>query len=523
LKAMAQFNPIAELLAQPEGGDAQAELPGFSADRRALNHEIRRNSLVQMETLLGVVGRQFVTYFPVLAQLTRSSKAALLLGHSIYVTRAVLRDSPEQDGWFWKNTQEWFVATGLSQKEQVSARDILVQYGLLQESRQGMPAKLYFRLNLTALAVQLGQLLNSAPTAWSWEENAVRRLLGKPLAFYASMSWLVQSASGGIVLSQWVATYREVLRQPDFKSHRFTYSWLPDRWESIGVSEKTVRRTRDFVESVGLLTFERQSATHGRLMYRVNLDVLAEALAKKVNEIHSLLDSSNQDVEKPAIKILRIQQSRVTKRAEVLSPFSENKTATNPQSTSALLDKQELPKGQEYFRPFSETRVTKKAKHLITSFKKTKQQQQEVVNEGTADYTNEDRVVVVLDSDFEKHSEVLLVMPSILLEVERGTALQLLEGSKRAQVILDEVQGKSNAQPGSVRSALALIRTLVKLDNEGRFSPLYAAKVVTKRGQANVLPIQPSITKAMSIEEKQAAQERLAELRRTLKSGGVDV
>jgi hypothetical protein len=376
---MAQLSPIADLLAHATSREVQAELPTFREDRRAIAQAVHRDSIMQMELVLQAVGRQFVTYFPVLAQLTGSAKAALLLGHSIYVSRALLRDSPEREGWFWKTTQEWFIATGLSQKEQVSARELLIERHLLQEARQGMPAKLYFRINLTALAAQLGQLINTAPTAWSWEENAVRRLLGRPLAFYAPMAWLMDSASCGIVLSQWVATYRDALRQPDFKAHRFVYSLSSDHWIDIGISDKTVRRARDLTQALGIAQFERQSAAHGRLMYRVNLTVLADLLTKKVKEIPSLLDSSNQDAKKPAIKISGNQQSRVTKRAKVLLPFSENMISQKGKSTLAHSDKQELPKGQEYFRPFSQSRFAEKAEHLIKGFKHTKQQQQKPV------------------------------------------------------------------------------------------------------------------------------------------------
>jgi hypothetical protein len=520
LKTMAQLSPIADLLAQATLREVQAELPTFSEERRANAQAVHRDSIMQMEWVLQAVGRQFVTYFPVLAQLTGSAKAALLLGHSIYVSRALLRDSPEREGWFWKTTQEWFVATGLSQKEQVSARELLIERQLLQEARQGMPAKLYFRINLTALAAQLGQLINAAPTVWSWEENAVRRLLGRPLAFYAPMAWLMDSASCGIVLSQWVATYRDALRQPDFKAHRFIYSLSSDHWIGIGISDKTVRRARDLTQALGIAQFERQSAAHGRLMYRVNLTVLADLLTKKVNEIHSLLDSSNQDVKKTAIKISGNQQSRVTKRAKVLLPFSENMISQKGRSTLALSDKQELLKGQEYFRPFSQSRFAEKAEHLIKGFKHTKQQQQKPVNEANNGAIKTSDVVVVLEVGQSKTLEDPLVMPSLLLENEHAIALKLLSGSKQAQTILDEVQGKALAQPGSVRSALALIQSLVRLDAEGRFAPLYAAKVERQRTQKSTASVNQPESPALTPDEKKMAQERLAKLRQGLKSRG---
>jgi hypothetical protein len=111
-------------------------------------------------------------------------------------------------------------------------------------------------------------------------------------------------------------------------------------------------------------------------------------------------------------------------------------------------------------------------------------------------------------------------MPNLLLENERDIALKLVSGSKKAQIILDEVQGKAMAQPGSVRSALALIQSLVRLDAEGRFAPLYAAKVERQRTQKSTASVNQPESPTLTPDEKKVAQERLAKLRQGLKSRG---
>ena len=68
----------------------------------------------------------FVQFYPLLASLVGSNpKAALMLGHALYWTRTYLVKKPERDGWFYKTASEWREATGLTQREQESARDEL--------------------------------------------------------------------------------------------------------------------------------------------------------------------------------------------------------------------------------------------------------------------------------------------------------------------------------------------------------------------------------------------------------------
>ena len=71
----------------------------------------------------------------------------------------MLRQQPERDGWFWKTAAEWQRETGLSRREQDSARRRLRALGLLEEQRRGMPAKRWFRLDLAALGAAAGPRL----------------------------------------------------------------------------------------------------------------------------------------------------------------------------------------------------------------------------------------------------------------------------------------------------------------------------------------------------------------------------
>lgn len=61
------------------------------------------------------------------------------------------RTTIDRDGWFYKTADDWFEETGLTRREQEGARKKLRELGILEEKRQGLPAKLFFRVDHDAL------------------------------------------------------------------------------------------------------------------------------------------------------------------------------------------------------------------------------------------------------------------------------------------------------------------------------------------------------------------------------------
>lgn len=79
--------------------------------------------------------------------LTGSVTAALMLSQAMYWQKR----TQDPEGWWWKTMEDWTEETGLSRKEQESARRRLRNAGLLEEERRGVPARLYFRVDLSIL------------------------------------------------------------------------------------------------------------------------------------------------------------------------------------------------------------------------------------------------------------------------------------------------------------------------------------------------------------------------------------
>ncbi len=96
-------------------------------------------------------------YVPVAGGIT----AALFLSYAGYAYESIPKDS---NGWFTRTQAEWERDTGLTRREQETARRQLRERGLLEECRLGMPAVLWFRVNWR----RLGEALeHKAAENWS--------------------------------------------------------------------------------------------------------------------------------------------------------------------------------------------------------------------------------------------------------------------------------------------------------------------------------------------------------------------
>lgn len=91
-----------------------------------------------------------IAFHPVFVDLTGSVTAGLLLSQAVYWTKRVTSGD-----WFYKTMKQWEEETRLSRHEQESARKILRQFSFWQEERRGVPAKMYFRVDIAALYTEL--------------------------------------------------------------------------------------------------------------------------------------------------------------------------------------------------------------------------------------------------------------------------------------------------------------------------------------------------------------------------------
>ena len=117
-----------------------------------------------VEVLKSVLGGRVVSYHPVFARALRSVPAAVILSQAFFwQENAHHRDLKEIDGdmYFTATAAEWYEATGVTDDAQVTARKVLCDSGFWREKRAGVPAKLYFRIDLESLVSVIYGYLNS--------------------------------------------------------------------------------------------------------------------------------------------------------------------------------------------------------------------------------------------------------------------------------------------------------------------------------------------------------------------------
>lgn len=99
---------------------------------------------------------------------------ALLLSQAVYWSRR----TKDVDGWFFKSGRDWEDETGLTRHEQETARRRLIDLGLLEESKRGVPCTVHFRVR----ADVLDSMIHGGQASLFVEDNPV---CGKPANWIA--------------------------------------------------------------------------------------------------------------------------------------------------------------------------------------------------------------------------------------------------------------------------------------------------------------------------------------------------
>ncbi len=93
---------------------------------------------------IGELLKRPVAYQPILAKAFGSVKLALLWSQIYYWSDK----TKNKEGWVYKTREDLFEETGLSRKEQETARDLGIELGVLESKRMGQPCTVHFRVDL---------------------------------------------------------------------------------------------------------------------------------------------------------------------------------------------------------------------------------------------------------------------------------------------------------------------------------------------------------------------------------------
>jgi hypothetical protein len=89
-----------------------------------------------------------IAFHRIFVNVTGSVPSALFLSQVLYWQR---RCPAKREGWWWKTAEDWQEETCLTRAQQQKARKTLISLKILEEKRQGIPCRLWFRLDQVEL------------------------------------------------------------------------------------------------------------------------------------------------------------------------------------------------------------------------------------------------------------------------------------------------------------------------------------------------------------------------------------
>jgi hypothetical protein len=260
-----------------------------------------------------LVQRGYIQFYPALADLVGGFKPGLMLGHALYWTRSWLREHPERGGWFWKTATEWREATGLTPREQESARNDLRNSGVWQEQLAGAPARLYFRLDLAVLAEKVGLAGAGEDDAARWERLA--HPLGAPVLYFKSLADLGGGVAAGLVLSHLLGMLRSATLHRQLDPHGFIPANVEEARIALGLGTKVQRNAREALKRAGFVQEAWTQEQRPRLMVRLNMEAILACLSGQAEPQRRGRKTKRPD---PALESVPVRQSLLPDRARVV-------------------------------------------------------------------------------------------------------------------------------------------------------------------------------------------------------------
>ncbi len=440
-----------------------------SADPATLTFHLNR--------LKALVEGDYITYFPSLTPVCGSYKAAAMLSVALAWTRNWLHRHPEREGWFWKTRDEWLRETGLSRREQESARKALVMRGLLIEARRGMPARMHYRFDLDRLGALLARTAPTHLTTWNWDDPQLRRLLGRPVALYRRLTWVAGSLSGGLLLSQMLIACRR-----DLALNQLANGWIRHFPQLVGrhcqLTRHEVDGARTRLAERGLLEacFTKTLPTHR--VVRLCFERLIAALES--HEAASLSHCANQASDKPAIQTGACRHPGEGQSAQQALGEAPDRDAMNRPASRHLSGNSPSGAKPHPVRVCGPSSRAGELRQEINPYPPPAPSP--VISVGSSVSDCEKRSSG--EGEPKQTSEPPLVFSGTLLPAEQEIAHQWLADMPPAlrQLVLDEHAGMVRGR--EVRNPLGYLHTLIQAARAGRFVPTIAFRVAQAREEA---------------------------------------
>lgn len=441
-----------------------------------------KRRLDQIHEITLLLGQRCVAFHPKLVQLTGRVTAGLMLSQAIYWTKRLALAEPARQGWFWKTREDWRNECGLSRREQDRSRSILKELGLWQEKRVGMPAKVWYRVDLDTL----GRLLEpKLYTTWDWRnERAILQLLGRALLFYRPLSDITGAATSAVLLSHLLGHERGRIRTGEILSGWQTYRFDALRHQT-GLSRHELDGARLHLRQSALLD-ERRSGMPPKVEWQLRLDHLIGLLSAG----NSRPDATNAELRQPDNQAATRMADQFSGNVPSSLQESCKQVCGNPANKNAGNLQTDFP---ETYQLDFRNRTNRISGNEPTRWAET----------GKSDGRKPENLYIPMTTGIgittpppptpstipkpDQASEPVgrswfdaLVWPKTLRPEERSWAARALAPVQdQAQLLLDELAGQSNRK--IIEAPIGYLKTLVDQAQAGTFLPSAALREQARR------------------------------------------
>ena len=156
------------------------------------------NQSIQMIRLIEAMNDQPIAFNKHYVFIGCGINGALMLSQLVYWTAR----TKDAEGWIYKDHHEWTQETGLTRKEQHTARKTLKELGFISEKKHGVPPRVFFRIereNLYKALIEYSESLTNSQLCHTEQLNVPKGTIECAVAhnqmFHSAQSNVLKGAS----------------------------------------------------------------------------------------------------------------------------------------------------------------------------------------------------------------------------------------------------------------------------------------------------------------------------------------
>ncbi|MBN3925626.1 hypothetical protein [Nostoc sp. NMS4] len=192
-----------------------------------------------------------VAFHPELVPVVGSHEAAVFICQLTYWTGK----QHNRDGWIYKTQEEWFFETSLTEKQQQTARELLVERGYVEQRLRGIPGRLEYRL--------IDGVLSAVWETWMIASR-IKKQFKNLIGMYGVL--LSRGIQNEEIQSQ-MEKFREVVRSCHVVANQFFRKCREEQISPLSMIDSLHQNLSLLAETLGKFSFSRwenQASPNGR-------------------------------------------------------------------------------------------------------------------------------------------------------------------------------------------------------------------------------------------------------------------